>query len=669
MEQLAAREAGFLALQTATSPMHLGSVTLHDPRTLPGGMQGFKAILDGIERRLHLSPAFRRRLVTVPLGLDRPYWIEDPEFDLEFHVRHVALPQPGDWRQLCIQVARLHARPLDLARPLWELTVIEGLDRIEGLPPGAYAIVAKVHHAVASGLGDTDPLEALQDLVPRGAPVAPPVRPWQGETPPGALGLLARSWWHGVRSPLHVADLALRSVPALAQVAEDLLEPRVRRPARVPRTRFNAPVSPHRVVDARLFSLAELGRIAGAVAGADVHDAVLALCGGALRRYLLAHGELPEASLVALAPVAAPGSRGTPAVAPRIAALGTHLPDPLQRLHYVRGARRDGRGRPVGARLVAGYGRTMGPFVPTAVAGAAARLYTRLSLSNRHGPLFNCVITDVSGPPVPRYAAGARVVAEFGLSALFDGLGLAFNGARYCGQLALSFTACRELLPDPELLARCLEEAFRELLEAATGERAAVAPVPGLVDAVADVVRRSESLGHDLLIGAASRQAANASSMGCADARGGATRAVDAGPASARPPAVVRDEASPARASPTEASPTEASPTRASPTKASPTEAPRAEAPSTAQSPTETPATAASPAAGAVPPPARHWPRPMPRRPLRADAHPQPDAPPALRRRMPRVPARAVRLRLGLQQLELDSSGLRPADRTRGQDA
>src|SRR5204863_7206064 len=134
--------------------------------TAPGGAVTFKGILDHYRRRLHVTRTFRQKLVEVPLGLDHPYWIEDGDFDLEFHVRHIALPEPGDWRQLCIQVARLHSRPLDMSRPLWEAYIIEGLDNIPNLPKGCFAVYTKMHHSLVDGAGGSSFMAALHDLVP-----------------------------------------------------------------------------------------------------------------------------------------------------------------------------------------------------------------------------------------------------------------------------------------------------------------------------------------------------------------------------------------------------------------------------------------------------------------------------------------------------------------------
>src|SRR5215813_10342358 len=164
MQQLTGLDASFLYFETANAPMHVGGIMIYDQSTAPGGRVTFRGILSNIEKRLHLARCFRQRLAYVPFNLDHPYWIEDPDFDLEFHVRHIALPKPGDWRQLCIQVARLHARGVDLNHPLWEVYVIEGLDNVEGVPPGSYALLQKTHHAAVNDVSGMEIMSALNDL-------------------------------------------------------------------------------------------------------------------------------------------------------------------------------------------------------------------------------------------------------------------------------------------------------------------------------------------------------------------------------------------------------------------------------------------------------------------------------------------------------------------------
>jgi WS/DGAT/MGAT family acyltransferase len=166
MQQVSGLDATFLFLETQNAPMHIGSVGIFDPSTAPDGIVRFKRIIQTVEERAHLAPYLRQRLVEVPFNADFPYWVRDESFDPEFHIRHIALPKPGDWRQLCIQVARLQARALDRSRPLWELYIIEGLDNVEGIPPGCFAMVTKLHHAAIDGVSSQAIAAALCDATP-----------------------------------------------------------------------------------------------------------------------------------------------------------------------------------------------------------------------------------------------------------------------------------------------------------------------------------------------------------------------------------------------------------------------------------------------------------------------------------------------------------------------
>ena len=170
MQQLSGMDASFVYFETPARPMHVAGLSIYDPSTAPGGKVTFKGILANFQERIHLARTFRQKMVPVPMNLDHPYWVEDRDFDLEFHVRHIALPKPGDWRQLCILAARLHSRMLDLSRPLWETYVIEGLDNVEGVPRGSFALLQKTHHAAIDGMSGMEMTSAIHDLTPTAEP-------------------------------------------------------------------------------------------------------------------------------------------------------------------------------------------------------------------------------------------------------------------------------------------------------------------------------------------------------------------------------------------------------------------------------------------------------------------------------------------------------------------
>src|SRR3954470_19688361 len=255
MRQLSATDALFLQLEKPHVPFHIGILEIYQPlegRAAPS----LEEVLAELRTRLHLSGSFREKLVTARFGLDFPYWIEDPAFDLEYHVRHVALPKPGNWRQLMIQVARLHSRPLDLGRPLWELYVIEGLDNIEGLPPGSFAIMTKIHHAAVDGVSLLEITSAVHDTSPD-APPPSPAQPWRPEPEPTTTELLARAAYNNATRPWRFAQLMSRTSPGgdrLATRPPPIGGDTPSGPA--PRTRFSGVLSGHKVIEARRFEFA-----------------------------------------------------------------------------------------------------------------------------------------------------------------------------------------------------------------------------------------------------------------------------------------------------------------------------------------------------------------------------------------------------------------------------
>lgn len=472
MQQLSGLDASFLYLETPSSPMHVGGLMIYDQSTVPGGVVRFHDILRHIEQRVHLARAFRQKIVRVPMNADHPYWIEDGNFDLEYHVRHIALPEPGDWRQLCIQVARLHSRPLDLSRPLWEFTVISGLDSVYGLPAGCFAIVSKIHHAAVDGVSGTELTAAIHDTTPaRGLPAArlDEAEQWRPEREPSPWTLLGRAWINNTTRPAHFMRVLGRTVPAVGRVLRWTgQQENGRSSGRVPRTRFNGTVSPHRVVDGCLFDLDAIKRIRRAVPGSTVNDVVLTIVGGAMREYLQSKGELPVEPVVAMAPISVrskdQGGTAGNRVSGMMAPLATDVADPLARLETVYKGTQASKQLTdaIGAELMTDYSQ----FIPSSLAGLAARLSSRMGLANRTNPAFNCVVTNVPGPQEPLYMDGARLVNMWGLGPISDGMGLIHAVFSYCGRLTVNFTSCREMLPDPAFYASCLERSFEQLQEA-----------------------------------------------------------------------------------------------------------------------------------------------------------------------------------------------------------
>lgn len=467
--------------------MHIGSILVYNPETAPGRFVRFKDILQFIGARAQLSRTMRQRLVRVPFDLDYPYWVEDPDFDLEYHVRHVALPKPGDWRQLCIQAARIFARPLDLDRPPWEFTVVEGLDNVPGVSPGSFAMVTKVHHAAIDGMSGIDLMEALHTLRPTDPPPNKPDT-WKPERIPNPIELLGKSYFNAVTNPLRQLEVAAKAAPGLAKAIKGLVvkDFTVSADMLAPKSRFNRKISPHRVVEGRSFKLADIKAIRALADGAKVNDVFLAIIGGAMRKYLLANDDLPKKTLTAMAPISvrATGEKGDMGnqVAAMIAPLGTHIADPAERLAFVfsQTANSKAMSDAIGARNMTEISKVS----PALFMALGAQLYTRLGLANRGAtPPFTTIVTNVPGPPVPIHFTGARLESMMGLLCLTDGLGLGHVVQSYCDEATIAFTADRELLPDPDFYVKCIEDSFAELLSAtqtsvAAPARSAPAPAP-----------------------------------------------------------------------------------------------------------------------------------------------------------------------------------------------
>jgi diacylglycerol O-acyltransferase / wax synthase len=480
MRQLSESDALFLASESAHASSNVSLVQIYDPSTAPEGRLRFKSILALVESRLHRSPIFRQKIREVPFGLDEPYWIEDENFDLEYHVRNIALPRPGDWRQFCIQASRIHARPLDPNRPLWEIYVIEGLDSLLDLPKDSFALLTKLHHAAIDVLQGTEIITLLHDATPQPPKVEPP-EPWFPESPPGGAELVLRTLMHKVTSPLRLTRPArrvlARVVPAIRSFAGELLQ----RQEATPVTRFNSVVSPYRVFETRRFQLDEFREIRRLVPGAKVNDVVLAICAGGLRRYLEANDELPPADLSALMPVYVRDPAGGPGSRPEVewvrVMLGVAIADPLRRLASITAqtAASDLVSRAIGARELT----DIGTHAPAATLALTGKMLGRALLDvGRRTPLANCAIANVPGPSAPLYLNGARMTYFSAIMPINDGFGLVFAVTSYDGKIIVSPTSCREQMPDPEVFAQCIRDCFQDYLALARAPRSVATSAP-----------------------------------------------------------------------------------------------------------------------------------------------------------------------------------------------
>lgn len=461
MERLSGFDASFLYLEGPTNPMHVAAAAVFDPSTMPGGYQ-FSKILDLVESRLHLIPPFRRRLLEIPFQLHHPLWIEDPDFDLEYHVRRAALPRPGGPHELADLAADVMGRHLDRRRPLWEMYVVEGLehDRI--------ALIAKTHHAAIDGVSGAELTVNLLDLQPEPAAVAPPGHPWKPDRIPSDAELVAHALHSLSRQPMQALKAARRTTELALNLRRHNRQAEVSPPPSpfsAPRTSFNvALTSPQRRFAFAELPLEEVKAVKNAFGG-KVNDVVLAICAGGLRRYLDAKGELPDEPLVAMVPISVrtEDEKGTMGnrVSSMLTSLATDIEDPLERLHAI--CEGTGHAKEQEKAISASTLTDWSEFAAPAVAALAARLYSRTRAAERMRPIFNVTISNVPGPPVPLYSAGARLVAMYPMGPVVDGASLNITVMSYIGSMYFGLVAGREAVPDVWALADALRDSLQEL--------------------------------------------------------------------------------------------------------------------------------------------------------------------------------------------------------------
>ncbi|MEV4326664.1 wax ester/triacylglycerol synthase family O-acyltransferase [Microbispora rosea] len=490
MRQLTALDAQFLSVESATTATHVAGVAILDPSTSPSGALTREALLALLRERLHLAPPLRMRLADVPFGLDRPYWLDDPDVDLDAHVHETTLPAPGGERELAAYVAGVHARRLDRARPLWEAHLVHGL---EG---GRCALYIKVHHCAIDGVSGSEILTALLDPSPQPRRVEAPPAPPAPASPqvPGLLAMLAGAITRSIVQPVEaLCSLArtaadLDAIPVVAALPDARLVAQAARalagdarplpatpPLAAPRTPFNGPISGEREVALGSVPLAEVRRVARAF-GMGPNDVVMTLCASALRRWLLAHDALPDRPLVAAVPVAlrsrpsagaggpspdAADGRVGNRISAMITPLATDVASPGERLAAVRSALAAAK------RRFAVSHRTwlddVCAMVPSAFAALATPVVFRLA--GVAGAGVNLIVSNVPGPRLPLYLCGARMLAYHPLSVVTDATGgISITCASYDGRLDFGVVACPSRLPDVRSMIGHLREAMDELL-------------------------------------------------------------------------------------------------------------------------------------------------------------------------------------------------------------
>jgi WS/DGAT/MGAT family acyltransferase len=469
-DRLSPLDASFLFAEDRTRAMHVGGVMTFAPPADGFDVDAFAAL---IGRRLGLVPRYRQKVREVPGHLGLPVWVDDPDFDLDYHVRRSALPRPGTDEQLRALVGRLIARRLDRSRPLWEIYLVEGLSG------GRFAVVTKTHHAMVDGLASMDVGALLLDTTPE--PRDTDAGEWHPAPEPSALELATDAVLEAWRRPRTVLDVMTRA-GADAREAVAGLERAVATMTTLASATGGRPVHPLNAVtgEQRRFAMSATTladhRAVRTARGGTVNDVVLAVVTGALRRWMMTRGEplTDAASVRALVPVSVRGRRGdartaggggsAPAAGNNISAYFVELPvgegDPLRRLERVSAAMaaHKAAGQAVGAATLI----RLAGLAPPTLHSLGVRLASQFS-----SQVYNVLVTNVPGPPRPLYAMGARMLDMYPVVPLAGGQAVSIGITSYDGGMHYGLTADRDAVPDVDVLACALPDALAELVAAA----------------------------------------------------------------------------------------------------------------------------------------------------------------------------------------------------------
>jgi len=465
-DRLTGLDSSFLHLERDAAHMHVAACAIFD-----GDPPTYPELIDTIQSRLHLVPRYRQRLAFVPFGQGRPVWVDDPHFNVAYHVRHTALPAPGAEEQLMRMTGRVFSQALDRSRPLWELWLVEGLTG------GRFALLSKTHHALVDGISGVDIITVLFDTSPEPMPVAPPEQEWVARPLPSDAQLLADALLQratvpgemvrGVRAllrgPRAVAGRAARSVGALGELALTGLRP-------APPSMFNVSIGPHRRFTWVRGDLDQLKAVKNALGG-TLNDVVLTVVAGALGEYMRLHGQTTDgAELRAMVPVSVRADVERGALGNRVAAMWAALPvgvaDPIERLHTVSAVMQKVKasGQAVGAQVLT----ELSGFAPATILSQAARLQARQRL-------FNLVVTNVPGPQFPLYLLGRKLESIFPMVPLAQNTALGIAILSYNGQINFGLAGDYDAMADLDVLADELRASIAEITAAAS---APVAPLP-----------------------------------------------------------------------------------------------------------------------------------------------------------------------------------------------
>jgi diacylglycerol O-acyltransferase len=463
MQQISGQDATFLYAESPTSPMHIATLTIVE------GSIEFNNFKEIVASKLHLIPKFRKKLLNVPLNLDYPYWVDDPNFDIDLHINRLKLPDPANWKTLREMTSSIFSSPLDLRRPLWSIDFIEGLDEVSQVPKGSIAIVSKIHHVMIDGSSGVGIMSILFDKNEEDKNKKPsPPKPYEPEPLPDEINLLIKSTYGFFKNPLKVPKLIGETAYSFLKVKMNsqlkVKKTSLKSTYSTPKTIFNESVSPKRTWGTAILSFDRVNALRK-IMDVSVNDLILAICAGAIRRYLEEREKLPVQPLVANVPISirvkGEEQKMNNQISNMLVKIGTHIKNPIERLEFIYEQTSLGKSKhkAVGAKALS----KMADAVPFGLANLAASLYSKYNIKEFHRPPFNVTITNVPGPQNPLYLKGHKVVGIFGLTPVLDGFGLIIAAFSYNGLVSITTTSDAKTMPDADKFSRYIRESANEL--------------------------------------------------------------------------------------------------------------------------------------------------------------------------------------------------------------
>lgn len=465
MHQLSGMDYMFFGIENEDNPAHIAGISICDPATAPGGKLSGPKIRKLLCARLEPLPLIRRRLQRVPLNLDYPYWVDDEDFDIDAHVRMLRLPKPGSWGQLTRKMSQLVNEPFDEDRPLWEICVIQGINSAPDLSPGSFALYLRMHHVFADAATSmiiNDVMFDNSSFDPNDAEGAP--------ESPDKLQMLKSAANNSVGRSIRTGIKAVKATPSVARYLSETISRSIRE-REMPINRINEPktrlapenIGSERSTDACRLDFSRVKAMRKLVKGSTINDLLIAVVGGGIRRYLAKHGEIPDDSLTAIAPINLrqfdDGEKGSNVVSAMLLPLRQDIEDPVERLAEIHAASAHAKRDEVmeaNRRLAGIITELPAPVLGTAL-GAISGLAYRGKTS-----FASTIVSNVRSYSKTRFVGGTEVKHAFGVGLLGPGVGSLHACTVYAGHLHIGLTCSPDAIPDTREYMRCIEDSFAE---------------------------------------------------------------------------------------------------------------------------------------------------------------------------------------------------------------